>query len=167
MTNDTPTPLALQALPAGTTLQHADSDAALRACWPAMQQLRPRLADAGAFVARVQHMRQDGYRLLAAWRGEEAIALGGYRLQENLVYGRFLYVDDLVTHDSARGQGWGARLIVAMQDIAAQAGCAHFVLDTHIANTGAQRFYAQQGLANNAIRFSSPVAQKLTQEVAA
>jgi ribosomal protein S18 acetylase RimI-like enzyme len=102
-------------------------------------------------------MRQHSYRVLAAWQGEQVLALAGYRLQENLVYGRFLYVDDLVSAEEVRGQGWGARLIAATRALAAQAGCAHVVLDTAIANMAAQRFYAAQGLANRATRFSSAV----------
>ena len=162
MPNTTCTPAPPRPLPPETTLRHAETDAELHACWPVMHQLRPHLADADDFIARVHRMRADGYRLLAAWQGAQALALGGYRLQENLVYGRFLYLDDLVTLDSARGQHWGQQVIVAVQAIASQADCAHFVLDTGITNTGAQRFYARQGLANNAIRFSSPVAQQVT-----
>ncbi|WP_326541361.1 GNAT family N-acetyltransferase [Pseudorhodoferax sp.] len=146
-------------LPPGAALRRADTDTELRACWPVMQQLRPHLANADDFIARVHRMRADGYRLLAAWQDAQVLALGGYRLQENLVYGRFLYLDDLVTLDSARGQRWGEQMIVAVQAIAERAGCAHFVLDTGVANTGAQRFYARQGLANHAIRYGRRYAQ--------
>lgn len=134
-------------------MRHADTDAELRACWPVMQQLRPHLRDANDFVARVHRMRADGYRLLAAWQGDEVQALGGYRLQENLVYGRFLYLDDLVTRDTARGQQWGARMLQHVIGLAEHAGCAQFVLDTGVANAGAQRFYAREGLANRALGF--------------
>lgn len=144
-------------LPPGTALRHAEDEAALRACWPVARQLRPHLASIDDYLARVQRMRQHSYRVLAAWHGTQVLALAGYRLQENLVYGRFLYVDDLVTGEDARGQGWGARLIAATRALAAQADCAHYVLDTAMANTAAQRFYARQGLANQATRFSAPV----------
>ncbi|GHC95346.1 N-acetyltransferase GCN5 [Pseudorhodoferax aquiterrae] len=144
-------------LPPGTALRHADDAAALRACWPVARQLRPQLAGIDDFLERVQRMRQHSYRVLAAWHGERVLALAGYRLQENLVYGRFLYIDDLVSSEEVRGQGWGARLIAATRALAAQAGCAHVVLDTAIANTAAQRFYAAQGLANKATRFSCAV----------
>lgn len=153
-------PPPLQPMPADTALRHADTEAELRACWPVMQQLRPHLQSAEDFIARVQRMRGDGYRLLAAWRGAQALALGGYRLQENLVYGRFLYLDDLVTHDTVRGQHWGARILQNVIGIAERAGCAAFVLDTGVTNIGAQRFYARQGLANRAIRFSQPVTPR-------
>lgn len=155
-------PHTLQPMPPDTTLRHADTDAELRACWPVMQQLRPHLDGAGDFIARVHRMRSEHYRLLAAWRGAQVLALGGYRLQENLVYGRFLYLDDLVTLDTERGQHWGARILHNVVGIAKRAGCAGFVLDTGIANVGAQRFYARQGLANQATRFSLALSNNFT-----
>lgn len=134
--------------------RHAVTDAELRACWPVMQLLRPHLRDADELVARVDRMRGAGYRLLAAWRDGEVVSLGGYRLQENLVHGRFLYVDDLVTCIEARGAGWGARMLAALQRIAREAGCERFVLDTAVTNTGGQRFYAREGLGHTALRFT-------------
>lgn len=136
------------------TLRHAETDAELRACWPVMQQLRPHLQSADDFIVRVHRMRNDDYRLLAVWQGDTPRALAGYRLQENLVYGgRFLYVDDLVTDEAARGTQWGARLIEATTRIAEQADCVRFVLDTGLSNALAQRFYFRQGLLTEAIRF--------------
>jgi ribosomal protein S18 acetylase RimI-like enzyme len=146
--------------PGGADLHHAETDAELRACWPVMQQLRSHLEGADDFVVRVHRMRGEGYRLLAAWQGDTALALAGYRLQENLVYGgRFLYVDDLVTDNAARGARWGARLVEATARIAEQAGCVHLVLDTGLSNSLAQRFYFRQGLLTEAIRFRRKLAQ--------
>jgi ribosomal protein S18 acetylase RimI-like enzyme len=144
-----------RAMPEGFAIRHADSVAELHACWPAMRQLRPHLRDAQDMAERMQRMRDDGgYRLLAVWHGEEAIALAGYRLQENLVYGRFLYVDDLVTLEGRRGGQWGARLLDEATLVAEQAGCAKLVLDTGLANALAQRFYFREGLLTGSMRFS-------------
>lgn len=145
----------LSSEPSSATLRHAETDAELRACWPVMQQLRPHLNEgADDFIARVRRMQRDSYRLLAVWQGDTVLALAGYRLQENLVYGgRFLYVDDLVTDAAARGKQWGARLIEATTRIAEEAGCVRFVLDTGLSNALAQRFYFRQGLLTEAIRF--------------
>lgn len=140
-------------LPDGCALRHAETDPELRACFPVMHQLRPHLADAADFLARVQRMRSAGYRLLAAWQGDTPVALAGYRLQENLVYGRFLYVDDLVTDAQARGSRWGARLLQVLTDDATAAGCALLVLDTGLANARAQRFYFREGLLTGALGF--------------
>ena len=144
-------------LPHGATLRHAETDDDLRACWPVMQQLRPHLESADDFITRVHRQRTQGYRLLAAWQGNTAVALAGYRLQENLVYGRFLYLDDLVADASARGAQWGARLIEAMAHTASEAGCVELVLETGLSNARAQRFYFREGLFTSAIRFSRDI----------
>lgn len=157
-------PAASQA-PHGPALRHADSDADLRACWPVVQQLRPRLLDAEDFIARVHRMRADRYRILAAWQDRHTVvALGGYHLMENLIYGRFLYVDDLVTLETARGARWGQALMDAMAAIGREHGCSSLVLDTALSNSRAQRFYFRQGLLTQALRFGRPLAEE---EVAA
>ena len=136
-------------------LRHADTEDELRACFPhapaAAASGRP-----GRFHrARAPH---GGPALspLGAWRGDEPLALAGYRLDENLIYGSFLYVDDLVTHESSRGRNLGARLLDALTESARRAGCAKLVLDTGSSNALAQRFYFRQGLLTSAMRFSSP-----------
>jgi ribosomal protein S18 acetylase RimI-like enzyme len=134
-------------------LRHAESAEDIRACYAVMAELRPHLEGADDFAARVERMRAQQYRLLAVWQGGAVVALAGYRLQENTVYGRFLYVDDLVAGAASRGQGFGARLLAALSDEAAQAGCVRLVLDTGLSNALAQRFYFREGLLTGAIRF--------------
>lgn len=137
-----------------TDLQHIETEDALRACLPLMRQLRPHLMEANDFVARIARMRQQSYRLLAGMHANQAVALAGYRFQENLIYGRFLYVDDLIVDGTRRGGRWGARLLHALDAIAREAGCARLVLDTGLANSLAQRFYFRQGLLSSALHFS-------------
>lgn len=144
-------------------LFHADTDAELRACWPAMATLRPALADVDAFLAACARMREGGYRILAARAGTEVVALAGYRIQENLVFGRFLYVDDLVTLSAARGHRHGARLVEALRAIARAALCSRVVLDTGLANVRAQRFYFRAGLLPLALRFAADAAAPRTE----
>ncbi|MFJ9993105.1 GNAT family N-acetyltransferase [Pseudomonas putida] len=135
-------------------LAHAETDAQLQACFAVMSELRPHLADAAAFIDQVRRQASQNYRLLAAWQGEEAKALAGYRLQENLLYGRFLYVDDLIASAEARSHGLGAALIDALREEARAQGCAHLVLDTALGNALGQRFYYRQGLLAKALHFS-------------
>jgi GNAT superfamily N-acetyltransferase len=139
-------------------LRHAETDAEIAACFPVMAQLRPHLADAAELVARVAHQRAAGYRLLAAWRGVVPIGLAGYRIEENLVHGRFIYVDDLVTTERERRSGVGARLLDAVTAEGYRLGCARLVLDTALDNVLAHRFYYRQGLLARALRFSRQIA---------
>jgi ribosomal protein S18 acetylase RimI-like enzyme len=135
-------------------LRHADAEPDVRACHAAMLELRPHLTSEADFLERVTRQRGQGYRLLAAWQDGEVVALAGYRIQESLVYGRFLYVDDLVTLERSRGQRWGEHLLAALTEVAREADCVKLVLDTAMSNALAQRFYFRQGLLTGTLRFS-------------
>ncbi|GAB3054495.1 GNAT family N-acetyltransferase [Stenotrophomonas tumulicola] len=138
-------------------LRHIDSDQDYQACFTVMRELRPHLADADAFTAQARRQAGQGYRLLAAWQGNEVKGLAGYRIQENLLYGRFLYVDDLVSTLDARSHGLGGQLIDAVREEAQRQGCAHFVLDTALGNPLGQRFYFRQGLLARGMHFCQPL----------
>ncbi|MBN3134587.1 GNAT family N-acetyltransferase [Pectobacterium punjabense] len=131
-----------------------DSDRDYLVCFDVMRELRPHLPDAAAFTAQARRQAGQGYRLLAAWQGDLVMGLAGYRIQENLLYGRFLYVDDLVATADARHQGLGGLLIEAMREEAQRQNCAHLVLDTALGNALAQRFYFRQGLLSRGLHFS-------------
>ncbi|WP_338758935.1 GNAT family N-acetyltransferase [Massilia sp. METH4] len=138
-------------------LSAIESEEDYLASFAVMQELRPHLGDAAAFAEQARRQAGQGYRLLAAWQDGQIRALAGYRVQENLIYGRFLYVDDLVTSARARGQGLGARLIGALREEAREQACSHLVLDTGLANALAQRFYYRQGLLGAGMHFRQPL----------
>jgi GNAT superfamily N-acetyltransferase len=139
-------------------LRHAETDADYLACFPVMRELRPHLSDANAFIAQVRRQAAHGYRILLAAvndsDGQTAVGLAGYRRQENLLYGQFLYIDDLVTLADQRSTGVGAALIDALRQQARNAGCAKLVLDTGLANARAQCFYFRNGLLSAGMHFN-------------
>lgn len=138
-------------------LRHADTDDERRACYAVMRELRPHLRSEEEFMQRTGRAADESYRILAAWEQGKVTALAGYRFQENLVYGKFLYVDDLVSAEHARGKRWGERLLKALDVVAAEAGCVRLVLDTGMTNALAQRFYFRQGLLTSSIRFGKAI----------
>lgn len=135
------------------TLRAVEDEVQCLGCFPVMRELRPHLEDAQAFVRQVLRQADQGYRLLAAWRGDEVVALAGYRLQENTLYGRFVYIDDLVTRADEQRSGVGQQLIEAVRAEATDMGYAHLVLDTGLGNALAQRFYFRQGLLARGMHF--------------
>jgi GNAT superfamily N-acetyltransferase len=139
-------------------LRHIESDSEVAACFAIMRELRSHLSSAEELAERVRRQREGGYRLLAAWRSNIVVALAGYRVQENLIHGRFLYVDDLVTTARERGAGHGARLLNAAAEEGRRLGCVRLVLDTALDNVLAHRFYYRQGMLARAVRFSRPIA---------
>ncbi|WP_460903998.1 GNAT family N-acetyltransferase [Paraburkholderia jirisanensis] len=138
-------------------LRHAASREELIACFPVIAQLRPYLKDAAQWVDRALKMTPAGYRVLAAWNGENVVAIAGYRVMENLIHGRFLYVDDLVTAERHRGSGLGSALLTELSSLGANEHCSRLVLDTAAANAGARRFYRREGLFDLAIGFIKPL----------
>lgn len=130
-------------------------ESTIAAHFDVMRQLRPRLVDADELVRRWQHQRATaGYRIVAVWEDGRPCALAGFRIMDNLIHGRFLYVDDLVADAAARGQGHGARLVAWLKEAARATACSKLVLDTALDNVLGHRFYYRQGLLARALRFS-------------
>ena len=136
-----------------------ESDADCLASFQVMQQLRPHLTDATAFVAQIQRQRQNGYHLLAARENGQVLGLAGYRLTENLLYGRFIYVDDLVVDASLQRRRLGERLLDQVRQHTRRLGYRYLVLDTGMHMALAQRFYFRQGLLPLGMHFSQDLSQ--------
>src|SRR5262249_46342507 len=123
--------------PIASDLQLASSRDDLMACYPVVAELRPFLKDAVDWYERAIAMAEAGYRVLAAWRQDRVVAVAGYRVMENLIHGRFLYVDDLVTAFGHRGEGVGASLLEELARIGIKERCSRLVLDTAATNANA------------------------------
>jgi ribosomal protein S18 acetylase RimI-like enzyme len=121
-------------------------------------QLRPYLTDAAEWVERASSMARAGYRVLVARDPGSVAAVAGYRISENLIHGRFLYVDDLVTAEGRRGEGLGASLLRELSRIGTEEKCQRLVLDTAAANENARRFYKREGLQDIVVGFVKPLA---------
>lgn len=137
------------------TLCHAESDNEVTACFPVMALLRPAIASADELVRRVARQCGSGYRILAAWRHDTPVALAGYRVEEDLIHGRFIYVDDLVTMEGERRSGIGARLLAAVGSNGREQGCQRLALD----NVLAHRFYYRRGLVARGLRFMRTIEE--------
>ena len=134
-------------------LKHAETEAEILACFSVMRELRPNLASAESFLAQVQRMHAQGYHLLAAFEDGIPVALAGYRDKEMLIHGHFIYVDDLITSASRRGQKLGERLLQFVFELAKTRHCSRVILDTGLDNALAQRFYYRMGMLASGMHF--------------
>lgn len=121
----------------------AESDAEILTCFPVLAQLRPHLKPE-EFLPRVRRQMAAGYRLAAVEEGGRVVAVAGFRLAECLAWGRFLYVDDLVTDEAVRSHGHGRQLFRWLVEFAERERCDQFHLDSGVQRFGAHRFYLQQ-----------------------
>src|SRR5262249_10829267 len=93
------------------------------------------------FTEQVLRQRRDGYRLAYLGDGGGVRGCAGYRFCESLSWGRFLYVDDLITASSARSKRYGGEIIDWLVAPAPRQSCAQFHLDSGVQRFGAHRFY--------------------------
>ena len=112
-------------------------------CFAVMRQLRPHLVEA-EFLERVRMQRRQGYQLLAAMVEGGPAAVAGFRVLDNLSWGRFLYVDDLVTDEARRSLGYGGLLLDWLVGYCRDNGLAALHLDSGVQRFGAHRFYLQK-----------------------
>jgi GNAT superfamily N-acetyltransferase len=120
-------------------------------CFPVMQELRPHLGGKASlkenresFIDRVQRQQQDyNYRLVYLYNGAIP-AVAGFRISESLAWGKFLYIDDLVTSPDRRSQGYGAKLFTWLVEYARSQNCQQLTLDSGVQRFAAHRFYLTQ-----------------------
>ncbi len=134
----------------------AETDADIAACYTVMRELRPHIAEM-EFLARIRQQEKTGYRLALARDANQPVAVTGFRILENLAWGRFLYVDDLVTLPAHRSRGFGAKLLNWLRQRAAQENCAQFHLDSGIQRTDAHRFYQREGMTLSCFHFAETI----------
>jgi GNAT superfamily N-acetyltransferase len=116
--------------------------------------LRPHLQPE-EFVERVRRQeREDGYRIAFLETDGAVHCVAGYRLSENLAWGRFLYVDDLVTAEQHRSHGHGEQVFEWLVQQAREAGCDEFHLDSGVQRFGAHRFYLARRMDITAHHFA-------------
>lgn len=137
----------------------ATTDAEILACFPAMLELRPHLKSPQAFLEQVRRQQAGaGYRLGYVRAGDAVPAVTGFRVYEYLAWGKILYIDDLVTLESARKHGHAAGLMDAVVAIAREEGCAAVHLDSGYTRNAAHRFYLKYGFEMTSHHFGLRLA---------
>jgi len=122
-----------------------ESDTEILSGYEVMAQLRPHLS-ADQFLSRVKEQMRDGYKLASLIQDGQVVAVAGYRISHCLSWGRFMYVDDLVTDSAHRSQGFGKTLLAWLVEEARSRGCSEFHLDSGVQRKDAHRFYAREGM---------------------
>ena len=133
--------------------EHASTDAEIAACYEVMAELRPHV-EREKFVPLVRSMQEGGYRLACIRARGRVVAVAGYRISTNLFMGRNLYVDDLVTAETERSNGYGHELLTWLRAIAVENGCKGFHLDSGVQRKRAHEFYLREGLELSSYHFS-------------
>ncbi|MEZ0155757.1 MAG: GNAT family N-acetyltransferase [Candidatus Reddybacter sp.] len=133
--------------------KRAITDQQIVDCFAVLGELRPHL-ERGDFLSTVRAMGNEGYQLAYIEDTERVVAVAGFRINTNLFMGKHLYVDDLVTTQSARSQGYGGQLLAWLQHEANEQGCKVLHLDSGTQRAQAHKFYFEQGFTIASFHFS-------------
>lgn len=133
--------------------KQAVTDDEILSCFDVMAELRLHLKRDN-FIETVRAMEGEGYTLAFIEDNGIVVAAAGYRIYTNLFMGKHLYVDDLVTADSARSKGYGEEMISWLRNEGIESGCNYFHLDSGTHRGQAHKFYFKQGFTIASYHFS-------------
>jgi len=117
----------------------------IQTCFSVMSQLRPTIKEK-EFVGTIRQQFESGYQLVAILSGDSIVAVAGFHLAKNLAWGKYLYVEDLVTDQNQRSSGLGKMLLSWLHDEARENLCDQLHLDSGVQRKDAHRFYEREGM---------------------
>ncbi len=128
-----------------TDIKLAQSDAEIEACYPVLSQLRPQVQE-NEFMRAIKRMSVDGYQLSYLRDGGVVQTVAGFRISESFGWGRYLYVDDLVTIEGARSKGYGEKMFAWLVTHACAQRCQQLHLESGVQRYAAHKFYLRNGM---------------------
>lgn len=135
-----------------TIVRELTSDAEILAGFSVMSQLRPHLKRE-EYVATIRRMMAGGYRQAASFDGPKIVAIAGFRVIEMLHTGLHIYIDDLITDESARSGGHGKAVMDWVVALARTEGCGAVELDSGTHRKAAHRFYLRERFEISSFHF--------------
>jgi GNAT superfamily N-acetyltransferase len=125
-------------------IRAATTDEEILATFEVMRQLRPNVRRS-SYLSSVKKQQQEVNFQLASLRGDNrVICVAGYRLCRSLGWGRYLYVDDLITDKHHRSLGVGKRMFRWLVKYAERDHCDEIRLDSALFRHEAHRFYLRE-----------------------
>lgn len=133
--------------------RQAITDEEIEKCFSVMSELRPHLKKE-RFLKQVRDMEKGGFRLAYIEEEDEVVSVAGYRINTTLFMGKNIYVDDLVTSEKHRSEGYGERIIDWLRKLGRESGCNYLHLDSGTHRHSAHKFYFHQGLNITSFHFA-------------
>jgi GNAT superfamily N-acetyltransferase len=122
----------------------AKTDEDILSTFDVMRQLRPDVPRSD-YVRRVRQLEDEvRFQLAMLTEGTEVVTVAGFRLCRSLGWGKYLYVDDLVTDEARRSTSAGSVMFRWLVDRARSEECGELRLDSAVYRHGAHRFYLRE-----------------------
>lgn len=107
-------------------------------------QLRPSY-NRDSLAAQVEKQQSMGYQVVYVKSKQNILAVAGFNVGEKLAWGKYIYIDDLVTHCECRSRGVGSFLIDWFKSYALENSCDQIHLDSGVQRFPAHKFYLREG----------------------
>lgn len=111
--------------------------------YPVMNELRTDLSEK-TYLALVEEMRKEGYRLFALYEDDEIVSLAGIGERVNFYNKHHMYIYDLITSSNHRSKGYRKQLLEYVHRLADEIGVKYVVLESGLERRDAHRFYEEK-----------------------
>jgi len=130
----------------------------LEKCYPVMKELRKDLTLSNFLSMYEKAHAENGYQVIVA-KNEAGAIVGvmGLRILNDLVHGRHVYIDDLVSSEKFRSKGLGSLFLVHAESYARENDCTNLRLCTGIDNENGKRFYERNNWSIRAVVFKKKI----------
>jgi GNAT superfamily N-acetyltransferase len=125
-------------------IETATADDKIQSTHYLMKQLRPHIQESDYLRIVKMQREESGYQLATLTENGQLVCLAGFRISHSLAWGKYLYVDDLVTDEQQRSQGDGKAMIDWLVEYARRNHCAELHLDSGVQRHEAHRFYLRE-----------------------
>lgn len=126
----------------------------LKRSFPVLKELRPHLNLSDFLFLYEQSHKNDGYEIVAIEEDGEIIAVMGYRFLFDLVRGKHVYIDDLISTELARSKGLGAELLQYAENVAKESNTRSLRLCTGLDNERGMKLYENNGWVQKALAYT-------------
>ncbi|WP_262371828.1 GNAT family N-acetyltransferase [Rossellomorea aquimaris] len=111
--------------------------------YPVMNELRTDLSKK-TYLALVEEMRKEGYRLFALYEDDEIVSLAGIGERVNFYNKHHMYIYDFITSSNHRSKGYGKQLLEYVHRLADEIGVKYVALESGLERRDAHRFYEEK-----------------------
>jgi len=137
------------------TIQLALSDEAVLRCKHILCDLYPHIPQEDeAFLFTIRKLQVEGYNLAYIEKNGTAASLVGFRVGENLAWGKYIFIDELATAPKYRHQGLASAIIDWLADYAKTKKCSKIFLDFVMMDQKAKAWAEQKGFKPYSTRYA-------------
>ena len=128
------------------------TDKEYQACFPIFKDLHDGLTKEDYLNTLSELLTQD-YQVVYAIDKDEVKSVAGFRIGKSFAWGKYLYIDDMVTAKHTRSSGYGKQIFLWLQEYAISENCDSIHLDSQVTRHDAHKFYINLGLIQGGYHF--------------